>query len=92
MKFYIGVNEDGSEILSKLPLKRFIDYNTNKNDVISYDDTIKPPHWMVDYSGIEVPKTGYIPADEFLTLPGGSLHKIFGENLTWEDEYKIVEL
>ena len=92
MKFYIGVNKDGSEIISKLPLKRFIDYKTNKEDVMSYNDTIKPPHWMVDYSGIEIPKTGHVPIDEFLTLPSGSLFRMLGENLKWEDEFKIIEL
>lgn len=92
MKFYIGVNKDGSEIISKLPLKRFINYNTNRNDVMSYNDSIQPPHWMVDYSGIRIPKTGHMPVDEFLTLPSGSLFRMFGENLTWENEFKTIEL
>lgn len=88
----MGVNKDGSEIISKLPLKRFIDYETNEKDVMSYNDSIKPPHWMVDYTGIEIPKTGHMPIDEYLTLPSGSLSRMFGENLTWEDEFKTVEL
>ena len=92
MKLYIGVNEDGSEIISKLPLKRFIDYKTNKEDVMCYNDTLKPPHWMLDYTGIELPKTGHMPIDEFLTLPSGSLFRMFGETLDWNDGYKIIEL
>lgn len=90
MKLYIGANSDRSEIVSKLPLKRFVDYKTNKEDVMSYNDTTKPPHWMVDYGN--VPKCGHIPIDEFLTLPSGSLFRMFGESLTWEDEFKTIEL
>ena len=92
MKFYIGVNEDGSEILSKLPLKRFIDYKTNRENVMCYNDTLQPPHWMVDYTGIDIPKCGHMPVDEYLTLPSGSLFRMFGENLTWKDEFKTIEL
>lgn len=92
MKLYVGVNQDGSEIVSKKPIKRYIDYETNKKDVISYRDTELPPHWILDYTGIEVPKTGDAPIDVYLTLPSGTIKKMFGLDLTWNDNFKIIEL
>lgn len=92
MKLYVGVNQDGSEIVSKKPIKRYIDYETNKKDVISYRDTKLPPHWMLDYTGIEVSKIGDFPIDVYLTLPSGAIKKIFGLDLTWNDNFKIIEL
>lgn len=92
MKLYIGVNQDGSEIISKKPIKRYIDYETNKEDVISYRDTKLPPHWMLDYTGIEVSKMGDAPIDVYLTLPSGAIKKMFGLDLTWNDNFKIIEL
>lgn len=92
MKLYIGVNQDGSEIISKMPIKRYIDYETNKKDVISYRDTELPPHWMLDYTGIEVSKMGDFPIDVYLTLPSGAIKKMFGLDLTWNDNFKIIEL
>lgn len=82
MNLYIGVNQDGSEIISKMPLKRYIDYETNKNDVLCYNDTLQPPHWMLDYTGIEVGKTGHFPINTYLTLPTGSIKRMFGVELT----------
>ena len=92
MKLYIGSNSDGSEIISKMPLKRYINYETNKKDVLSYNDTQRPPHWMLDYTGIEVAKNGDNPIDTYLTLPKGSIKRMFGVDLTWEDEVKVIEL
>ncbi|MBP5722176.1 MAG: hypothetical protein J6X18_01140 [Bacteroidales bacterium] len=92
MKIWIGVNSDGSEIMSKRPIKRYIDYETSKNDVLSWGDTKRPPHWMLDYSGIELVKTGDAPIDVYLTLPTGSLKRMFGIDMTWEDEFKTIEL
>ena len=92
MKLYVGVNSDGSEIVSKQKLKRYIDYETNKNDVMSFEDTKMPPHWMLDYEGIEVGKMGDIPINRYLTLPSGSIYRMFGISLTWEDEVREVDL
>lgn len=94
MKFYVGVNSNGTEILSKLPIKRFFDEKTNKTDVICFNDTKMPPHWIIDYSqtDIELPKWGHSPIDEYMTLPSGSLKKMFGIDLTWNDEFKEIEL
>jgi hypothetical protein len=92
MKLYIGVNSDGSEIISKQPLKRYISYDHNQRDLICYNDVLQPPHWMPDYSGVKVGKFGLIPVGDFITLPSGSIKKLFGESLTWEDESKTIEL
>lgn len=94
MKLYIAVNSDGSEIISKLPLKRFIDYETNKSDVMSYNDSIRPNHWIVDYksSGIDIPKTGHMPVDEYITIPRNIISKKFGVSITWDDEPFEVEI
>ena len=92
MKLYIGVNQDKTCIISKQPLKRFFDAETNKRDVFSFRDTKQPPHWMLDYSGIEVGKQGDTPIDRYLTLPEGSINKMFSISMTWEDEAKVIEL
>ena len=92
MKLYVGVNSDGSEIISKQKLKRYIDYETNKKDVMSYEDTRQPPHWMLDYTGIEVGKTGDFPINRYLTLPSGSIYRMFGISLTWEDEAREIDI
>ena len=92
MNLYIGVNQDGSEIISKMPLKRYIDYETNKKDVLCYNDTLQPPHWTLDYTGIEIGKTGVAPIDIYLTLPTGSIKRMFGIELTWNDNFKIINL
>lgn len=92
MNLYIGVNQDGSEIISKMPLKRYISYEANREDVLCYNDTLQPPHWMLDYTGIEVGKTGIAPIDIYLTLPAGSIKRMFGVKLTWNDNFKIINL
>lgn len=89
MKFYIATNSDRSEIISKLPLKRF-DADINKDGICSYEDTKKPPHWIIDYTdpiGIF-----YAPIDVYITLPPGSLQKMFGVTLTWSDTFKEIDL
>ena len=92
MKLYIGVNKDGSCIISKQKLKRYIDYSTNIKDVLSFEDMKMGPHWMLDYEGIEVPKTGDMPVNVYLTLPKNSLKTMFNVDMTWEDDYKEIEL
>ena len=92
MKLYLGTNSDGSDIISKRPIKRFYNAQVNQRDVFSYNDTLRPPHWKLDYDGIDVPKTGDVPIDVYLTLPKGSIEKMFGISLTWEDDFKTVEL
>ena len=94
MQLYVGVNSDGTGIISKFPLKRFFDKDTNREDVISFKDTEQPPHWIVDYSKTDTifGRYGHSPIDEFLTLPCDSIKKIFNLDITWEDEYKIIEL
>lgn len=69
MKLYLGVNSDGTEIISKRPIKRFFDAYTNRDDVFSFNDTKRPPHWKLDYTGIELTKFGDAPIDVYLTLP-----------------------
>lgn len=92
MNIWIGVNSDGSEIMSKRPLKRFFSIKANKNDVLSYQDTQQLPHWMLDYSGVDIGKRGDAPIDVYLTLPQGSLKRLFGVDITWDDDFQIVEL
>lgn len=92
MKLYVGSNSDGTEIISKQKLKRYIDYETNKKDVLCYNDTQQPPHWMLDYEGKEIAKSGDMPINVYLTLPKGSLKKMFGIEMSWEDEAKEIDL
>lgn len=92
MKIYLGVNSDGTEIMSKQKLKRYLGEKENSEDVMSFEDTRRPPHWMLDYTGVHVPKSGAIPIDVYLNLPPGSIRRMFGIDLTWGDECAVVEL
>ena len=92
MKLYIGVNWDGTCMVSKQPIKRYIDYKTNEDDVMSFKDTQQGPHWMLAYTGIDVPKGGDIPIDRYLTLPRGAIKRMFGVDMTWSDDFKVIEL
>lgn len=92
MEMYLGVNSDGTEMMSKQKIKRYFNYEKNKEDVLSFDDTQQPPHWMLDFTGMKVPKLGVSPVNVYLTLPAGSIKKMFGIDLTWEDEFVTVEL
>lgn len=91
MKIYVGVNSDGTEMVSKQKIKRYIDSKTNDKDVMAFIDTQKPPHWMLDYDGIKIGKYD-VPTDRYLTLPQGSIKKMFGLELTWDDNYAEIEL
>lgn len=92
MKLYVGVNQDGTCIISKQKIKRFLDYETNNHDIMSYSDSIQPPHWMLDYTGIPIGKSGDFPVDKFLTLSKGALKKMFDIEMTWEDDFKEIEI
>lgn len=94
MILYIGVNSDGTGIISKFPLKRFFDKDTNREDVISFKDTEQPPHWIIDYSKTDIifGRYGHAPINEFLTLPTDGIKKLLNIELTWEDGYKIIEI
>lgn len=92
MEMYLGVNSDGTEMMSKQKIKRYFNYEKNKEDVLSFGDTQQPPHWMLDFTGMKVPKLGVFPVNVYLTLPAGSIKKMFGIDLTWEDEFVTVEL
>lgn len=92
MTLYLGVNSDGTEIISKQPLKRYIDFKTNEKDPLTYEDTQRPPHWMLDYTNIKIVGNYDVPIDRYLSLPAGSIEKMFGHIMTWEDEVKTVEL
>ena len=94
MILYIGVNSDGKGIISKFPLKRFFDKDTNHEDVISFKDTEQPPHWIIDYSKTDIifGRYGHAPINEFLTLPAEGIKNLLNIELTWEDEYKTIEL
>lgn len=93
MKLYIGVNSDNTCIISRHPLKRFYDRDTNREDVISYKDTQLPPHWIIDYKNTDVEIGKYHMAiDEYLTLPADGIKKMFNIDMTWDDEQQIIEL
>lgn len=92
MTLFLGKNSDGTEIVSKQKLMRYTTYEECGKETLSFNDTQQPPHWMLDYRGMHVPKCGVFPVDVYITLPSGSLNKMFGIELTWEDEFKTIEL
>ncbi len=94
MNLYLGVNSDNTCIISKIPIKRFFDEDTNKEDIFSFKDTKLPPHWIGDYkkANINPGKWGHYPIDEYLTLPEGSIKKMFNIDINWNDESKMIEI
>ena len=56
-----------------------------RQKVCSYNDTqMKDDHWVEVFSGDELGKTGAYPRWSY--LPKGSIKKLIGRELTWEDE------
>ena len=94
MKLYIGVNQDGTGIISKVPINRFIDMQTSdkEDDTCSYNDTQRPPHWKVDHRGEECPKYGFMDIGLYIDVTGELINKLAGKEMTWEDDSLEIEI
>ena len=96
---WLAKNSDGSEVISSNPLGfiRFSlwKYRANKwgpegNKAFSFQDTqMDFDHWIEYHNPDTMKKTGELP--HWLFLPKGSIKKLLGYDLTWEDEPVQIE-
>ena len=85
---WLCVNADGTEIIRNRKPKRY--FGTEKEretERLSYDDFYKKNIWISDYDHIsndDFPVRGM--RTTFLILPSGTIEKILGHPLTWDDD------
>lgn len=94
---WLAVDANGDERISSNPegFQRFYvkkyqegDHNERRK-TISYNDTIaESDHWIEHHSS-ECPKTGFLP--QWMFLPRGTIKKILGRELTWENAPVKIE-
>ena len=101
---WLAVDSNGDEKLTSNPegFQRFSpaayhdeygDYDKcrkERNKVISYDDTqMEYDHWVEYHDPNSIGKTGELPIWNY--LPKGTIKRILGYELTWEDEPVKIE-
>lgn len=87
-KFYIAANSDGTGIISIRPLRRFYEED---HQPCSFQDIDWVPHWVMDFSGEDLPKNGYNPIGEYMYIPRGFLTQLAGKEMSWDDEPIVLE-
>lgn len=84
---WVCVNADGTEqIREKKPKRFFGTREEHYNNMICFDDSKKKDIWITDYDylGVEnFPKYGAFTM--VVNLPKGTIEKILGYPLTWDD-------
>lgn len=85
----VGVNKDGTEVICERELTRFIPGDQKTHEVCSIKVLFNnKPCWIkVDPS--ECGTYGLIV--NALILPKGSIKRLIGRELTWDDECVIIE-
>ena len=103
---WLAVDSNGDEVLSSNPdgFQRFspslyhrkYDMSVHQEHlkevrkVISFNDTVlEYDHWIEYHDPRTTPNTGYMPS--WIYLPKGSIEKLLGRKLTWEDEPVKIE-
>lgn len=77
-KFYQGIGCDRKRQLEE------------QNKVVSFDDTQSDHNiWIEYHNPKDTPKTGVIP--HWIYVPKGTIEKILGNSLTWNDEPVKIE-
>ena len=92
MNIYVAVNEDGTELISNKILFRA--EPALQNSIDKFDPSYEMYRykckgvWADDYS------TGYynVPIFTGTVLPKGTIEKLTGVKLTWDDDYLIYEI
>jgi hypothetical protein len=88
---WLAVDANGDERISSNPegFQRFCVKKYHEGDpeecskTISFNDAQTPhDHWIERHDG-ESPKTGFYP--QWMFLPAGTIKKILGRELTWDD-------
>jgi len=97
---WLAVDSNGDERLTSNPcgFQRFSPKAFNEGDryenkkVVSYDQTILDHDvWIEYHDSDDIPKFGVVPRWNY--LPRGTIEKIIGRKLTWEDEpVKVTEI
>lgn len=81
---WLAVNKDGTEAVYDYELERLIGLATkNSNQLITYNDMGKSDFWTMKKPN------GDFTFGKFqnrIILPKGSIQKLIGRNLTWDDE------
>lgn len=86
----VGVNKDGTEIICERELTRFIPGNPITHAVCSVKVLMdNKPCWIPKVENSECGTYGLIV--NLVTLPKGSIKRLIGRELTWEDECVIIE-
>ena len=92
----ITSNEEGFQRFSPSLYHRKYDMSVHQEHleevrkVISFNDTVlEYDHWIEYHDPGTAPKTGYLPS--WIYLPKGSIEKLLGRKLTWEDEPVKIE-
>lgn len=85
---WLAVDSNGQEIICDHELRRFINknYELRRTDYCCrYEDILnKNPHWTPKIKSEDCPDLGkLIP---IIKLPKGSIKKLIGKEITWEDE------
>lgn len=103
---WLAVNSNGDEVLSSNPdgFQRFspslyhneydlsvhTEHLAERKKCISFDDTqMKHDHWIEYYNPDTISKFGTFPTWNY--LPKGTIKKIIGRELTWDDEPVKIE-
>lgn len=87
---FLGVNPDGTEVCSNYNLFR---YKTGLDRLIKMDEKYKV---FVDNEGgwCNTYSEGYYTVPKFngVQLPKGTINKLTGKTLTWEDEPFMIDI
>jgi hypothetical protein len=83
---YLAVNKDGTEKIYDYEIERLVGLGKSDTDqLISYENLGKSDFWtMKNTKGYDFPKCGIF--DVSIELPKGSIKKLTGIDLTWDDE------
>lgn len=88
---WLAVDSDGSEHIFVRPVLRYTHTKEeNERLVLSIKDINNPINiWVEDYSGEDIGKFGI--SSPRIELPKGTIKKIIGRNLAWDDEAVKLE-
>lgn len=86
--YYVGVNSDGTAIISKVPLVRFNGKeDADKKELCySYNDSQRPPHWIPQDERPKDSKFGHAYIGEYINADKQLVSMLLGKEMTWEED------
>ncbi len=86
--YYVGVNSDGTAIISKVPLVRFNGKeDADKKELCySYNDTQRPPHWIPQDECRKESRFGNAYIGEYINVDKQLVSMLLGRDMTWEED------